>query len=60
MRDVHTASEDPQEGNFDLRRLRLLFRCWHRGTQASDLILGSFAETSLTDLDSSQLHHGRG
>ena len=60
MRDVHTASEDPQEGGFDLRRLRLLFRCWYRGTQESDLILGSSAETSLTDLDSSQLHHGRG
>jgi succinate dehydrogenase flavin-adding protein (antitoxin of CptAB toxin-antitoxin module) len=60
MRDVHTASEDPQEGDFDLRRLRLLFPWWHGGTRESDLILGSFAETSLTDLDSSQLHHGRG
>jgi succinate dehydrogenase flavin-adding protein (antitoxin of CptAB toxin-antitoxin module) len=34
-----------------LRRKRLLSRCWHRGTQESDLILGSFAKTSLTGLD---------
>jgi antitoxin CptB len=55
MRDVHIASEDPEEGNFDLRRQRLLFRCWHRGTQESDLILGPFAETSLKGFDGSQL-----
>ena len=39
----------------DVRRRRLLFRCWHRGTQESDFILGSFAQTSLTHLDSAQL-----
>jgi antitoxin CptB len=39
----------------DVRRRRLLFRCWHRGTQESDLILGSFAEDSLGTLDSDQL-----
>jgi antitoxin CptB len=39
----------------DIRRKRLLFRCWHRGTQESDLILGSFAEDSLKTLDSNQL-----
>jgi antitoxin CptB len=55
MRDFHTASEDPEEGNFDLRRQRLMFRCWHRGTQESDLILGLFAETSLKGFDGSQL-----
>jgi antitoxin CptB len=39
----------------DIRRKRLLFRCWHRGTQESDLILGSFAEGSLGTLDSDQI-----
>ena len=39
----------------DHRRRRLLFRCWHRGTQEIDLILGSFAEASLTGLDCAQL-----
>ena len=39
----------------DVRCGRLLFRCWHRGTQESDLILGPFAEDSLKTLDSDQL-----
>jgi len=39
----------------DIRCRRLLFRCWHRGTQENDLILGAFAETSLARLDSNQL-----
>jgi antitoxin CptB len=55
MSDFRAASEHSQDNHFHIRRQRLLFRCWHRGTQESDLILGSFAETSLTDLDSSQL-----
>ena len=42
-------------GHPDLRRRRLLFRCWHRGTQESDLILGTFAEKSLRTLDAGQL-----
>jgi hypothetical protein len=33
----------------------LLFRCWHRGTQESDLIFGRFAEAHLADFDSAQL-----
>jgi antitoxin CptB len=39
----------------DLRCKRLLFRSWHRGTQESDIILGSFAEISLTGFDTAQL-----
>ena len=45
-----TDHEDP-----DVRCRRLLFRCWHRGTQESDLILGPFAEDYLTTLDNDQL-----
>jgi antitoxin CptB len=45
-----TAREHPE-----VRRNRLLFRCWHRGTQESDLILGPFAEDSLKTLDGDQL-----
>src|SRR6266850_3864456 len=41
--------------HLNFRRRRLLFRCWHRGTQESDLILGPFAEDSLETLDSDQL-----
>jgi len=40
------AKAEPLSGP-DIRGRRLLFRCWHRGTQENDLILGAFAETSL-------------
>jgi antitoxin CptB len=39
----------------DVRCRRLLFRCWHRGTQESDMILGMFADAFLKSLDSAQL-----
>jgi antitoxin CptB len=39
----------------DIRCRRLLFQCWHRGTQESDFILGAFAEDYLKTLDSDQL-----
>ena len=37
-------------GGLDDRRKRLLFRCWHRGTREMDLILGRFADTTITTL----------
>ena len=39
----------------DIRRKRLLFRAWHRGTREADLILGSFAEAHLDAFDAAQL-----
>jgi antitoxin CptB len=39
----------------DIRRKRLLFRSWHRGTRETDLILGRFAEAHLADFDDAQL-----
>jgi antitoxin CptB len=39
----------------DLRRKRLLYRSWHRGTRESDLILGRFATAYLARLDEAQL-----
>jgi succinate dehydrogenase flavin-adding protein (antitoxin of CptAB toxin-antitoxin module) len=50
-----SGSHVPGNEHPDLRRRRFLFRCWHRGTQEIDLLLGSFAETSLDDLDGAQL-----
>ena len=44
------SSPDP-----DIRRKRLLFRAWHRGTREADLILGSFAEAYLGGFDAPQL-----
>jgi antitoxin CptB len=39
----------------DLRRKRLLFRSWHRGTRESDLLLGRFAEAYLAGFDDGRL-----
>jgi antitoxin CptB len=39
----------------EIRRKRLLFRSWHRGTREVDLILGRFAETHLAGFDEAQL-----
>jgi antitoxin CptB len=39
----------------EIRRKRLLFRCWHRGTQEIDLIFGSFAENAAGGLSPAQL-----
>lgn len=39
----------------DIRRKRLLFRAWHRGTREADLVLGSFAAAHLGGFDESQL-----
>jgi len=39
----------------DIRRKRLLFRSWHRGTKETDLLLGSFAEDHLAGMSEAQL-----
>ncbi|HVM77898.1 MAG TPA: succinate dehydrogenase assembly factor 2 [Stellaceae bacterium] len=39
----------------DIRRKRLLFRSWHRGTKEADLLLGSFAERHLPEFTPAQL-----
>ena len=40
----------------NVHRARLLFRSWHRGTQESDLLLGSFADHCLAGFDAGQLN----
>jgi len=39
----------------EIRRKRLLFRSWHRGTRESDLILGRFADAHLAGFDEHRL-----
>ena len=51
---VITSASSSNHGT-ELRRKRLLFRCWHRGTQEIDLIFGTFAETALTGFSTEQL-----
>jgi antitoxin CptB len=39
----------------DIRRKRLLYRSWHRGTREADLLLGGFAEAHLAEFDEMRL-----
>ncbi len=39
----------------EIRRKRLLFRSWHRGTKEADLILGRFAKRHLPEFDETDL-----
>jgi antitoxin CptB len=43
------------DASSEIRRKRLLFRSWHRGTREADLLLGSFAEAHLAGLAADQL-----
>ena len=42
-------------GDLELRRRRLLFRSWHRGTREMDLITGRFANHCLSSLSTADL-----
>jgi antitoxin CptB len=49
-----TGSTRSSDG-LDIRRKRLLFRCWHRGTREMDLILGRFADAEIAGLTDDEL-----
>ena len=49
-----TGSTRSSDG-LDIRRKRLLFRCWHRGTREMDLILGRFADAEIARLSDNEL-----
>ena len=55
MNSLSSTADGSRDDRSDVRRTRLLFRSWHRGTQETDLILGSFAEISLATFDTAQL-----
>ncbi|HSR72264.1 MAG TPA: succinate dehydrogenase assembly factor 2 [Kiloniellales bacterium] len=38
-----------------IRRKRLRFRSWHRGTREIDLLLGGFADRALATMDAADL-----
>src|SRR5215469_8959854 len=46
---------DRMTDSSEIRRKRLLFRSWHRGTREADLLLGSFAEKYLGGFDDARL-----
>lgn len=39
----------------DVRRRKLLFRCWHRGLREMDLILGRFADREIGTLSEGEV-----
>ncbi len=41
--------------SIEIRRKRLSFRSWHRGTREMDLLLGAFADAHLDGLSEGQL-----
>ena len=43
------------ESCLHIRRKRLRFRSWHRGTREADLLLGSFADAHLGSFDDAEL-----
>ena len=53
IRETMPALHD--DASSEIRRKRLLFRSWHRGTREADLILGSFAEAYLAEFGNPQL-----
>ena len=55
MMTTHIVPHESNSSDRDIRCRRLLFRCWHRGTQESDFILGGFADVHLADFDNEQL-----
>jgi antitoxin CptB len=52
--ETMTGSTRSSEG-LDIRRKRLLFRCWHRGTREMDLILGRFVDAEIAGLTDDEL-----
>jgi antitoxin CptB len=41
--------------DIEIRRKRLIYRAWHRGTREMDLILGSFADKNVAGFSSAEL-----
>jgi antitoxin CptB len=39
----------------DVRRRKLLFRCWHRGMRETDLIVGRFADSAIAELTEQEI-----
>jgi antitoxin CptB len=55
------GGEEPMTGTtrssdgLDIRRRKLLFRCWHRGMRELDLIMGRFADNAIDALTADEL-----
>lgn len=47
--------ETAPEDNISIKRKKLVFRSWHRGTREIDLLLGRFADAHIGGFDDAQL-----
>ena len=47
--------QETPESSDRVRRKRVRFRCWHRGTKEADLLLGRFADAMVFDLPEDRL-----
>lgn len=43
------------ESDISVRRKRLRFRCWHRGTKEADILLGHFADCHIAEMGEAEL-----
>ena len=41
--------------DLDMRRRRILFRAWHRGTREMDLIMGGFCDAKISELTETEI-----
>lgn len=41
--------------DIEMRRKRIYFRCWHRGTKELDVLLGHFADRYLAQMTDQQI-----
>ena len=41
--------------DLDVRRRKILFRAWHRGTREMDLVMGRFADAALAGMSEAEL-----
>jgi antitoxin CptB len=41
--------------DLDVRRRKILFRAWHRGTREMDLMMGRFADAALAGMSEAEL-----
>ena len=48
-------TDSSPEVDREVRRRRIRFRAWHRGTREMDLLMGGFADAELTRLDDVEL-----
>ena len=49
------SASEPTDAEAGVRRRRLVFRAWHRGTREMDLVMGRFADAHAATLTEAEL-----